>query len=65
MKYQRQTYVFCRKSSCLFYTLNHISTGDSCIEQLSFFVILKKTIIFAASILHKQTTAKARSKLVG
>lgn len=29
------------------------------------FVDLKKSLIFAVSILHGQTTAKARSKLVG
>ena len=29
------------------------------------FVDLKKVLIFAFSILHEQTTAKARSKLVG
>lgn len=29
------------------------------------FVKLRKCIIFALSILHEQTTAKARSKLVG
>lgn len=28
-------------------------------------VDLKKSLIFAVSILHEQTTAKARSKLVG
>lgn len=28
-------------------------------------VILAKSLIFALSILHEQTTAKARSKLVG